>query len=54
MISNHTIKQDYSQAIAEWVSNGGVIKQAINQYQYKLNTKEERLHGKRKEKSKTL
>lgn len=54
MISNHTIKQDYSQAIAEWVNNGGVVKQAINQYQYKLNVKEERLHGKRKEKSKTL
>lgn len=48
MISNHTIKQDYSQAIAEWVNNGGVVKQEINQYQYKLNVKEERLHGKKK------
>ena len=49
MISNHTIKQDYSQAIAEWVSNGGVVKQAINQYEIK-----EKQRGKRKEKSKTL
>ena len=53
MISCQIIKQDYSRAVEEWVNNGGVVKQAVNQYQYKLNTKEERLHGKRK-KSKTL
>lgn len=47
MINCHIIKQDYSQAIAEWQKNGGVIKKAVNQYQYKLNTKEERLHGKK-------
>lgn len=49
MISCHTIKQDYSQAIEEWVNNGGVVKQAINQHEIK-----EKQRGKRKEKSKTL